>query len=190
MPTPRPAPGWWRVRLDLESRQVVVPRGVRLDLGSTGKAYAADRAAARIAELAGCGVLVSLGGDLATAGPAPEGGWLLGVGDDHRAAAQGDPVVTVRSGALATSSTTRRAWRRGGRAVHHIVDPRTGDVPAPVWRTVSVAARTCVDANAAATAAIVRGDGADAWLDGAGLPARLVGHDGRVVTVGGWRSHA
>lgn len=188
-PGPRPAPGWWRVRLDLDGRQVVVPRGVRLDLGSTGKAYAADRAAARIAAL-GCGVLVSLGGDLATAGPAPEGGWLVGVGDDHRAAAPGDPVVTIRSGALATSSTTQRAWRRGGRAVHHIVDPRTGDLPAPVWRTVSVAARTCVDANAAATAAIVRGDGADAWLDGLGLPARLVGHDGRVVTVGGWRSHA
>jgi FAD:protein FMN transferase len=188
-PAPRPAPGWWRVRLDAETRQVVVPRGVRLDLGSTGKAYAADRAAARVAAL-GCGVLVSLGGDLATAGPAPEGGWLVGVGDDHRAAAPGDPVVTIRSGALATSSVTQRAWRRGGRAVHHIVDPRTGDVPAPVWRTVTVAARSCVDANAAATAAIVRGDGADAWLDGAGLPARLVGHDGRVVTVGGWRSHA
>jgi FAD:protein FMN transferase len=188
-PAPRPAPGWWRVRLDAEAGKVVVPRGVRLDLGSTGKAYAADRAAARVAAL-GCGVLVSLGGDLATAGPAPEGGWLVGVGDDHRAAAPGDPVVTIRSGALATSSVTQRAWRRGGRAVHHIVDPRTGDLPAPVWRTVSVAARTCVDANAAATAAIVRGDGADAWLDGAGLPARLVGHDGRVVTVGGWRSHA
>ncbi|MFC0532715.1 FAD:protein FMN transferase [Phytohabitans kaempferiae] len=188
-PAPRPAPGWWRVRLDSEAGEVVVPRGVRLDLGSTGKAYAADRAAARIAAL-GCGVLVSLGGDLATAGPAPEGGWLVGVGDDHRAAAPGDPVVTIRSGALATSSVAVRAWRRAGRAVHHIVDPRTGDLPAPVWRTVSVAARSCVDANAAATAAIVRGEGADAWLDGARLPARLVGHDGGVVTVGGWRSHA
>jgi len=189
VPAPRPAPGWWRVRLDETAGEVIVPRGVRLDLGSTGKAYAADRAAARIAAL-GCGVLVSLGGDLATAGTPPEGGWLVGVGDDHRAAAPGDPVVTIRSGALATSSVTQRAWRRGGRAVHHIVDPRTGDVPAPVWRTVSVAARSCVDANAAATAAIVRGDGADGWLDGAGLPARLVAHDGRVVTVGGWRSHA
>jgi thiamine biosynthesis lipoprotein len=184
---PRPAPGWWRIRT--EPGRVLVPRGVVLDLGSTGKAFAADRAAARIAEL-GCGVLVSLGGDLATAGPAPDGGWLVGIGDDHRTAAAGDPVVTIRSGALATSSVTQRAWRRAGRAVHHIVDPRTGDVPEPVWRTVSVAARTCVDANAAATAAIVRGHGADAWLRDAGLPARLVGHDGRVVAVGNWGSRA
>jgi FAD:protein FMN transferase len=186
----RRAPGWRSVRVDPATRTVRVPAGTVLDLGATAKAVAADRAAADAAAAAGCGVLVSLGGDLATAGPAPEGGWLVGVGDDHRAAAPGDPVVTIRSGALATSSVTQRAWRRGCRAVHHIVDPRTGDLPAPVWRTVSVAARTCVDANAAATAAIVRGDGADAWLDGAGLPARLVGHDGRVVTVGGWRSHA
>ncbi|MEJ3747658.1 FAD:protein FMN transferase [Actinomycetes bacterium KLBMP 9797] len=185
----RPAPGWWRVRL-LGDR-VLVPHGVLLDLGSTGKAYAADRAAERIAAALDCGVLVSLGGDLATAGPAPDGGWLISVGDDHRApATPGDPVVSVRSGGLATSSVTQRTWRRGGRSVHHIVDPRTGDVPPPVWRTVTVAARSCVDANAAATAAIVRGHGADAWLAGLGLPSRLVGHDGRVVTVAGWGRHA
>jgi thiamine biosynthesis lipoprotein len=190
----RPAPGWWRIMLDEQAGEVLVPRGVVLDLGATAKAYAADRAAARVAGLAhdggaggaGLGVLVSLGGDLATAGSCPDGGWLVGVGDDHRAAVPGDPVVTIRSGALATSSVTQRSWRRAGRTVHHIVDPRTGDVPEPVWRTVSVAARSCVDANAAATAAVVRGAGAPGWLAGLGLAARLVGHDGAAVTVAGW----
>jgi thiamine biosynthesis lipoprotein len=189
---PKPAPGWWRVRMDRDN--VIVPHGVLLDLGSTGKAYAADRAAAAIFGALGCGVLVSLGGDLATAGPAPasgapDGGWLVSVGDDHRTSGPGDPVVSVRSGGLATSSVTQRAWRRGGRRVHHIVDPRTGDVPAAVWRTVTVAARSCVDANAAATAAVVLGDGAEAWLRGRALPARLVGHDDRVVAVAGWGTH-
>jgi thiamine biosynthesis lipoprotein len=184
---PRPAPGWWRVILDVPAGQVLVPRGVLLDLGATAKAYAADRAAARAAQVGGgVGALVSLGGDLATAGPCPDGGWLVGVGDDHRAAAPGDPVVTIRSGALATSSVTQRSWRRAGRTVHHIVDPRTGDVPEPVWRTVSVAARSCVDANAAATAAIVRGRAAPGWLAGLGLAARLVSHDGTALAVAGW----
>jgi FAD:protein FMN transferase len=186
----RPAPGWWRISLDDRTGEVLVPRGVLLDLGATAKAYAADRAAARIAGLPhhrdSLGVLVSLGGDLATAGPGPDGGWLVGVGDDHRAAAPGDPVVTIRSGALATSSVTQRSWRRAGRTVHHIVDPRTGDIPKPFWRTVSVAARSCVDANAAATAAVVRGADAPGWLAGLGLAARLVGHDGTAVTVAGW----
>jgi FAD:protein FMN transferase len=184
---PRPAPGWWRITLDVDAGQVLIPRGVLVDLGATAKAYAADRAAARIAGLGGgLGVLVSLGGDLAAAGPGPDGGWLVGVGDDHRAAAAGDPVVTVHSGGLATSSTTQRSWRRAGRTVHHIVDPRTGDVPEPVWRTVSVAAASCVDANAAATAAVVRGRDAPGWLAGLGLAARLVDQHGDAVTVAGW----
>jgi FAD:protein FMN transferase len=187
---PHPAPGWWRITVDIDAGRVLIPRGVLVDLGATAKAYAADLAAAHIAGLGGgtggLGVLVSLGGDLATAGLSPEGGWLVGVGDDHRAAAPGDPVVTVHSGALATSSTTQRTWRRAGRTVHHIVDPRTGDVPAPVWRTASVAAASCVDANAAATAAIVRGHCAPAWLARLGLAARLVDHQGEAVTVAGW----
>jgi thiamine biosynthesis lipoprotein len=66
------------------------------------------------------------------------------------------------------------------------VDPRTGDIPAPVWRTVSVAAGSCVDANTATTAAIVLGAGAPAWLSARGLPSRLVDVTGLVEPVAGW----
>ena len=54
------------------------------------------------------------------------------------------------------------------------------------WRTVTAAAATCADANAATTAAIVAGEHAERWLDAAGLPARLVAQDGRVRYLGGW----
>jgi thiamine biosynthesis lipoprotein len=56
------------------------------------------------------------------------------------------------------------------------------------WRTVSVAAGNCVDANIASTAAIVRGAGAARWLQRLGLPSRLVHIDGWVTTVAGWPS--
>ena len=82
--------------------------------------------------------------------------------------------MTIRDGGLATSSTAARRWRRGGDVLHHILDPRTGLPAAPVWRTVSVAAATCADANTAATAAVIRGRQALAWLASLGLPARLV----------------
>jgi FAD:protein FMN transferase len=180
-------PGWRRVRLDRRRRSVRVPAGVRLDLGATAKALAADRAAFRAGQAAGCGVLVSLGGDLATEGQPPAGGWAVRVTDRHDAAPgpEGE-TVRVRDGALATSSTTVRRWRRGDQQLHHLVDPATGR-PAPVvWRTVSVAAATCVDANTAATASIIRGERAPAWLDSLGLPARLVRSDGSVLRVGGW----
>jgi thiamine biosynthesis lipoprotein len=178
-------PGWRRVRFDAERGEVSLPRGVLLDLGATAKALASDEAARAIAAQLDCGVLVSLGGDVAVAGPAPEGGWRIGIGDDHRTAVDG-PVVTIRDGGLATSSTTQRAWRRGGVDQHHIVDPRTGRAAEVVWRTVSVAAATCVDANTAATAAIVLGHAAPAWLASLGLPARLVSASGAVRTVAGW----
>jgi thiamine biosynthesis lipoprotein len=183
----RPAPGWWRLRFDPVSRRVVIPRGVEIDLGATAKALAADLAAAEAATRAGCGVLVSLGGDLAVAGDPPDGAWRVAIGDDHvRADTRPEATVTVVSGGLATSSTTRRTWRRSGRIVHHIVDPRTGDAADLVWRTASVAAATCVDANTASTAAIVLGAEAPAWLARRRLPARLVTPAGEVVTVAGW----
>ena len=113
------------------------------------------------------------------------------VTDDHRsdAAAPGQ-TVAIATGGLATSSTTVRRWRVGDAEHHHIVEPRTGAPALEVWRTVSVAAASCVDANVASTAAIVRGERAVAWLDEAGLPARLVRPDGTVVATCGWPAEA
>lgn len=186
-PPPRPAPGWWRLVWEPASRTILLPRRILLDLGATAKALAADRIARFAAEETGCGVLVSLGGDVAVSGSPPAGGWIVGVGDDHeRALTHADLVVRIGGGGLATSSTRRRSWRRAGRTVHHIVDPRTGDVPASRWQTATVAAATCVDANAASTAAIVLGDEAPAWLTARQLPARLVDVDGAVTTTAGW----
>jgi FAD:protein FMN transferase len=182
----RPAPGWRKVRRDREAGTVTVPRGVQIDLGATAKALAADRAA-RAAALAlpGVGVLVNLGGDVAVAGPPPGDGWPVGVADGHRDARPAASVL-VRAGGLATSSTTQRRWRRGGRVMHHILDPRTGAPVAPVWRTVSVAGASCVEANTASTAAIVWGAQARRRLSRARVHARLVSADGRVETTGGW----
>jgi thiamine biosynthesis lipoprotein len=183
-PVLRPASGWRSVGWDPALRLLHLPAGTALDLGATAKALAADRAARAAAAAAGCGVLVNLGGDLSVAGRPPEGGWRTAIADDH--AGSGGPVVTVRSGGLATSGTTVRAWRRGGRARHHIIDPATGDSAPEVWRTVSVAAADCVDANTAATAAIVMGARAVEWLRVTGLPARLVRSDGTVQCLGEW----
>ncbi|MEU1441455.1 MULTISPECIES: FAD:protein FMN transferase [Streptomyces] len=189
--TVRPVPGWRAVTLDRATDTVTVPAGVRLDLGATAKAWAADKAAALLAEAAGCGVLVSLGGDTAVAGEPPAGGWRVRVQDatgpvDETPAPGTYATVSIRSGGLATSGTTSRRWRRGAHDLHHIVDPYTGLPAETPWRTVSVAAATCADANAAGTAALVKGAGAQRWLAGLGLPARLVANDGTVVTTPGW----
>ncbi|MGA9161349.1 MAG: FAD:protein FMN transferase [Actinomycetota bacterium] len=180
-----PAPGWRVVGMDAERSAIRLPTGVLLDLGATAKALAADRAAANAVEATGGGVLVSLGGDLAAFGPPPAGGWTVSIADDHAEASEGE-VVGIAGGGLATSSTTVRRWVRGGVPVHHVIDPRTGGPAAEVWRTVSVTAARCVDANTATTAALVLGEGAVPWLRSLGLPARLVRPDGRTSRLGGW----
>jgi thiamine biosynthesis lipoprotein len=180
--------GWHVVELDRAAGTVRVPDGVRLDLGATAKALAADRAArSALAATDAPGVLVNLGGDIATAGDPPGGGWPVRVADSHLA----DPespgqVVTIASGGLSTSSTTVRRWSRRGGDAHHIVDPRSGAPAAEHWRTVSVAAASCVDANIASTAAIVLGPAAFEWLRQRGLPARLVSAAGREELTAGW----
>ena len=188
---PMPAGGWRRVELDRDRLTVRVPAGILLDLGATAKALAADRAAAAIEALTRCGVLVNLGGDLRVAGNPPAGGWRVGIADDadfdaSTASVRPRQVVMIGDGGLATSSTLGRVWRRGRADLHHIVDPATGRPARTCWRTVSVAAANCAGANIAATAAILRGERAIHWLEGLHLPARLVRHDGTVVTTAGW----
>jgi thiamine biosynthesis lipoprotein len=182
-------PGWRTLELDEAASTVRVPRGVTLDLGATAKALAADHAAAAAHATCGCGVLVSLGGDIAFAGEAPaEEGWSIRVTDDHRSdvTAPGQ-WITLKGGGLATSSITTRSWRSDeGATVHHLIDPATGRSVSSAWRTASVAASSCLDANIASTAAIVRGEGAVAWLTEHTLPSRLVDTDGHARHVAGW----
>ena len=178
-------PVGWRA-LEVDGERVRAPVG--LDLGATAKAVAADlcaEAAGRQSQSA----LVGLGGDIATAG---DRSWSVLVrdtsDDDDETGDETDDdgqVVDLR-GALATSGTRARRWNRGGRLVHHLLDPRTGLPTEGPWRTVSVVAPTCERANAASTSAIVSGAHAENWLRQRGFSARLVHEDGSVVTVGDW----
>ncbi len=185
-----PTGAWWRV--ELSGRLLRLPPKVALDLGATAKARGSDRAAAEAFAACGRGggLLVSLGGDIATAGEPPAGGWPIAVsespdGSDAPGLSK-TQVVRLAAGGIATSSTLLRRWRHGGRTVHHIVDPRTGQPADGPWRTATVAAPTCAEANAASTAALVAGDGALELLESTGLPARLVGTDGTCSHVGSW----
>jgi thiamine biosynthesis lipoprotein len=186
-PTFEVAARWREIELDWGQQAVRVPAGVELDLGATAKALAADRIAVAAAGLAGCGVLVSLGGDIAVAGAPPAGGWAIRIADDHAVPVDTPgPTVALAGGGLATSSTVVRRWASAAGELHHIVDPRTGRPADSPWRTVTVAAASCFDANAASTAAVVLGDAAPSWLEARRLSARLVRNDGSVSRMGAW----
>ena len=192
---------WRDIRLDEANRTVTVPQGVVLDLGATAKAWAADRCAQAVAMELGIAVLVSLGGDIATAGPstnpttgpiagsaAAPRGWDVLVRDRDE-----DPAAMVHLPdglAVATSSTQQRTWRGSGMQLHHIIDPATGMPAQRYWRSVTVVAEDCVTANIWSTAALVRGGDAVRVLRELGLPARLVTMAGQVRLLGGWPAAA
>jgi thiamine biosynthesis lipoprotein len=178
---------WPEIDIDLDERLVRIPSGCELDFGATAKALAADRAATVIARRTGCGVLVSLGGDVAVGGEAPVAGWSIRIADDHTLPLDTPgPCISIDAGGVATSSTTVRRWRTDDGEAHHVIDPRTGLPAITPWQVVSVVAASCVDANVASTAAVVLGADAPLWLAARALPARLVANDGGVVHVAGW----
>jgi thiamine biosynthesis lipoprotein len=183
--------GYQHVQLNRRRRTVRIPRGVRLDLGASAKAWAADRAASRIAARLGAGTLVSLGGDVAVAGPAPADGWPIGIARESSTPPElVDQVVAITHGGLASSAPSVRTWKAGDRDVHHIVNPRTGDCVEPYWHLVSATGSTCVEANAVTTAAVVWGERALSELARFEQAVRLVRFDGRIFSHHGWPAAA
>jgi len=183
-PVFHPAPGWKTVALNRRDQTVQAPAGTVLDVGASAKALASDQIATLIVQTLHTGVLVDLGGDIAVGGPTPSGGWSVGV-----SAVSGGPAeqaIGLFGGGLATSSPDVRTWFIGKERMNHIVDPRTGR-PAPShWKSASVAAPTCVEANALSTAAVVWGPQAPAQIGRRHGVARLVDYDGDVRRVGSW----
>jgi FAD:protein FMN transferase len=146
---PRPC-GRWR---EIETRPgaILMPAGVGLDLGGIAKGWTADLAAEAAVRDGLPWSLVSAGGDLRIAGNAPSIDVRI---EDPGVPSETAALLRLASGALASSSTMRRAW---GPDLHHIVDPRTGaptDSPivhAKVW------AETCSEAEVLATWALITG---------------------------------
>jgi thiamine biosynthesis lipoprotein len=180
---PRGGGAWRSTAVDRSARLVTLPAKAGLDLGGIAKGMAVD---ASLELLAGFGIetaLVSAGGDLAVLGlPPGERAWGVLAGSEP----QGEVVPLVR-GALATSGTSRRRWRQGDAARHHLVDPDTGEPVSSGLREVTVAGGTCRIAEVGATAAFVAGPRlGPVLLRRLGLAGLLVTEGGSRMPVGRW----
>lgn len=176
-PAGTPRPGGHAVAVDPRTGRVRLAPGAVLDLGGIAKGYAADRAATI---LAGAGpALVSVGGDIAVSGPRTGGrGWPVAVGDDG-------PVLAVAAGGIATSGVDRRRWTRGGRPMHHVIDPRTGAPAETDLLRVTACGPSALRAEVTATDLLLRGHrGALRRAATLGIAAVLVTRDGAVTPAG------
>jgi thiamine biosynthesis lipoprotein len=176
------------VELDSLVSAVRLPVGVAIDLGGIGKGAAADDVSAELvaAGVRGVtGVLVNLGGDLRARGEAPQPhGWVVDVDDPLDTGRTG--LLALAEGAIATSTKLRRAWTRGARTLHHLIDPRTGEPAETGLASVTVVAGEAWRAEVLAKAAFVAGvDDGRALVEGAGATGLFVTDDGDVLELDG-----
>jgi FAD:protein FMN transferase len=152
----------------LRGRMLLRSTPIVLDLNGVVKGRTVDDALTLLGE-----GWVSAGGDVATTVPLevglPSGG-----------------SVRLTGGGLATSSVARRTWLRAGAVQHHLIDPATGRLVATPWRDVTVAAGSCLAADVAAKAALLRGAAGPVWLESRGLAGRFVTAAGDVTCTDTW----
>lgn len=193
-PLVRAPKGAWRsIVIDDPPGTVRLPPGTTLDLWPTAKVFAVDRAAELAAGEAGCGVLVSLDGKISVAGPLPARGWRLRLTDDlDDARGDDDPfgqdiVLRMQCGLVTRALTAAdRPALSGGTGVTWLIDRLASRSARGPWRTISVMADSCVDADTACIAAAAHGPEAAEWLKSLGLAARTVHEDGWALTIGDW----
>lgn len=148
-----------------------VRRGGRLDPSGVVKGWAVERAARPLRGLDDTDFCLSAGGDMACHVDSPaRPAWQIGVEDPHDPGHRLVARIPVRRGAVATSGLAHR----GG----HIVDPRTGAVPAALV-SVTVLADDLVSADIDATAAFVLGADGPGWLRRRHRTGLVVWSDGR-----------
>jgi len=173
---------WRRVGLDSGARSVSLPADLALDFGGIAKGWTVDRVALVLAPLGP--VLVDAGGDLRVIGAVDGEPWPIAVQDPFEPE-RDRAVVRLAEGALATSSIGGRRWQRGGRTLHHVIDPRTGTAAESDLHSVTVRGRCAVMADVAAKVVLVLGSASGAaYLLERGLSGLLTNVDGREMIVG------
>ena len=150
---------------------ISLPAGMEIDLGGLAKEYAVDRALGAVREITSQPALVNFGGDLCVSGPRSSGArWKVAiesVEEDGRVAG----LLELADGALATSGDARRFLLKDGIRYGHILDPRNGKPVKNTPRSVTVAARTCLEAGLTATLAMLQGKHAEIFLKREGVRA-------------------
>jgi thiamine biosynthesis lipoprotein len=154
--------GWPKVGWRPPTLQL--PSGMEIDLGGIGKEYAVDKAVQILRSQTNKPCLVNFGGDLAvTAPPQSLQGWSVGV--ESVESSEADKLIYLREGALATSGDARRYLLKNGVRYGHVIDPRSGWPVIDAAASVTVAADTCTQAGMLATLAMLRGPGAEEFLE-------------------------
>ncbi|WP_058300840.1 FAD:protein FMN transferase [Gorillibacterium timonense] len=159
------------VTLDEANQTVKLNKpGMSLDIGGTGKGYAADLIAEYLESQGFHSAIIDMGGNLLTVGQKPDGSdWNIGIQNPDQS--RGTSVGTVKVGpmAIVASGIYERFFIENGVRYHHIMDTSTG---APVQN--ELASVTILTDQSAMV-----GEGLDNWVFALGLEKGLAYVDSR-----------
>lgn len=147
--------------------------GMQIDFGGVGKEYAVDRCCDLLQRQSKISCLVNFGGDCAVSHPTQQRtGWQIGI-ENVATPGQASEVLTLSTGAVASSGSTHRYQLHNGKRLSHILNAKTGYPIEDAPLSVTVQAATCLEAGMLATLASLQGSEAKTFLEVEGITAHL-----------------
>jgi len=160
--------GWKKIHFDRQ--QITLSKGMEIDFGGIGKEYAVDRSIILAKQLTSAPVLVNLGGDLAVTRPRLNNEtWQVAIEHPDLDSTLGtdnptDMIVSLKSGALATSGDAKQFLIKDGIRYGHILNAKIGWPIAMAPRSITVVSPHCIQAGILATLALLQGANAESFL--------------------------
>jgi len=145
---------------------------IQINLSSIAKGHAVDEIARLIKKEGWINYLVEIGGEIVTAGVSnSEKNWRAGINLPDKKAALDEvlSVVEITDKALATSGTYRNYFTIEDKTFSHILNGKTGYPTEHKIVSVSIIAKSCMQADALATMALVLGRESISLLDKDGI---------------------
>lgn len=152
--------GYTKVALNNHTIYKDDPR-IMLDAGAIAKGYSVDVVAQLLSRFGCENYLVEIGGEVACRGKNPKGkDWSVGISkpeDNPLPTNDIQQVLRLTDRAVATSGNYRQFYYRDGKKYSHTIDPRTGYPVNHNLLSATIVARSCMHADALATACMVLG---------------------------------
>ena len=124
--------------------------GMKLDLGSIGKGYAAELIAEDLKERGIKNALISLGGNIVAVGDKHKEGYTVGIEDPEKEG-NSKVILKIKDTSVVTSGDYQRYYEVDGKRYCHIIDPDSL-YPTEYYRSVTVICNSSFMADAYATA--------------------------------------
>ena len=155
-------------KIQIENDSIIIPKGVKIDLGGIAQGYAADQVGKILLQQHVKSAIINIGGEVLAIGRAPQGrAWRIGIKNPR---AEGViETVELEDGAVSTSGDYEKFFMINNKRYPHIINPKTG-FPALHFASVTIFAKHAAFADAMATAtAIIGPDQGIKFLDSLGI---------------------